>query len=134
MLTHRKMCTVYSRRATYAGKYSIISQKPASHRLPIPDSSHLVPMYTPWLITSAVLHCIPVTGTSSSSVPPAAFTDTLRHARTATEWNRWDGYQSRWFCSVILMHSQTQLMNTEVPAHADTLRGTGRSPRRQAHR
>jgi len=34
----------------------------------------------------------------------------------------------------MLMHSQTQLMNTEVSAHADTRRGTGRNPQRQAQR
>lgn len=34
----------------------------------------------PSLVTSALSHCVPVTGISSSSVPPVLFTDTLRHA------------------------------------------------------
>lgn len=60
--------------------------------------------------------------TSFSSVPPAAVTHTLRHASMVPEWNKWDGYQSSWFCSVILLHCQTQLMNAELLAHADGLR------------
>lgn len=39
----------------------------------------------PSLVTSALSHCVPVTGISSSSVPPVLFTDTLRHASMVPE-------------------------------------------------
>lgn len=91
------------------------------------------PCSRPWLITSAASPCVPVGGNSSSSVPPAAFTDTLRHAAVAL--NEQAGWiPAQMVCSVILMHPQAQLTNTEAPAHADMLRGTGRSPQRQVHR
>lgn len=108
------------------------SQKPSSHQFPTPDSSHLVTML--WLITSAAWPCVPVLGNSSSPVPPAGFTDTLRHcaAVALNEQAGWPPVQMVF--SVILMHPQAQLTNTEAPAHADVLRGTSRSPQRQAHR
>lgn len=84
-LTLRKTYTATTQRQLTQGNIPLFQKS-----LQVTSSMSLIahimyPRTHPWLVTSAVSCCIPVTGTSSSSLPPAVFTDTFRHTSTVTE-------------------------------------------------